>query len=657
MKTIIKSAWAVLLAFAVTVAAQAAGPVKISSPNNKITVDLKTGKGEFGWTVSKDGKQVYSMEDVWLSINGKKLGGEAAVKNVKTKAVSETIKPVVPLKFSTIESNYTEATVNFGGYTVELRVMDNAVAYRFVTKEKGEVIVDNESFTMIPADGYTTHFQPCSKPDFNTSFEERYRHMKTEEWVSEWANSHRLATVPMLLSGADDTQLLIGESDVDDYPRVFFRGNKKGITTAFPKAPLGWEPRGDRSWTITEEAYYIAKTQGTRSFPWRFVVVTDSKGILEQTVPVQLARRPVLEDTGWIKPGKVSWEWWNGATPYGPDVTFKAGNNYDTYAYYIDFAAHYGIEYIILDEGWAKSTRDPFTAKDELDLQKLINYGKSKNVGIILWLPWLTVEQHFDLFKKYAEWGVVGVKIDFMDHANQWMVNFYKRVMDEAAKHKLLVDMHGSFTPAGLEYEYPNMISYEGVLGLEQMGGCVPDNTTYLPYIRNAVGAADFTPGGMNNRQSTNYQGSRPNSSAHGTRAFQMALYVVLESGLQMLADNPTEYYKNDDCTRFIASVPTTWDETRALVTNVGKYTIVAKRKGDKWFIGGICEGFENQRTFNLKLDFLGDGEYKMTAFKDGVNANYQAMHYNKVEQKVNKSSTIEVTMMMNGGFAAVIEK
>ncbi|MBQ2011667.1 MAG: glycoside hydrolase family 97 N-terminal domain-containing protein, partial [Bacteroidaceae bacterium] len=250
MKKIIKSAWAVLLAFAATVAVQAAEPVKITSPNNKISVDLKTGKGEFGWTVSKDGQTVYSMEDVWLSINGKTLGGDAAVKNVKTKTVNETFKPVVPLKFSTIENNYTEATVNFGAYTVELRVMDNAVAYRFVTKMKGEVIVDNESFTMIPESGYTTHFQPCSKPDFNTSFEERYQHMEAEKWVNEWANNRKQATVPMLLSGANDTQLLIGESDVDDYPRVFLRGNKKGITTVFPKAPLGWEPRGDRSWTI-----------------------------------------------------------------------------------------------------------------------------------------------------------------------------------------------------------------------------------------------------------------------------------------------------------------------------------------------------------------------------------------------------------------------
>ena len=648
MKRFILKASVVLLAMLAPFAASA--DEKILSPGKVITVDLQTEKGKFGWTVSKNGKKVYSISDIRMIVDGKTLAGKAAVKSVKQKSVSETINPVVPLKFSTIESKYTQATVNFGSCAVEIRVMDNAVAYRFVTNMKGEILVDNEHFTLVPEDGFTAHYQQCNS--FNTAYEERYQHKEAKNWIRD----NRLATVPMLLSGEQDTQLLIGESDVDDYPRLFLKGNRKGVSAAFPGSPISWEPWGDRGEIITEEGYYIAKTQGKRAFPWRFVVITDSKGIIEQTVPTQLARRPAFKDTEWIKPGQVSWEWWNGAVPYGPEVTFRAGNNYDTYAYFIDFAAKYGVEYILLDEGWADNTRDPYKAKADMQLDRLIEYGKSKGVGIIIWLPWLTVENNFDLFEKYAEWGVAGVKIDFMDHADQWMVNFYKRVVAEAAKHKLLVDMHGSFSPSGLEYEYPNLLSYEGVLGLEQMGGCRPDNTLYIPFIRNAVGAADFTPGGMNNRQPDNYQGSRPNSSAAGTRAYQMALYVVLESGIQMLADNPAEYYKNDDCARYIASVPTTWDETRALESEVGKYVIVAKRKGKKWYIGGICEGEKSERVFNVKLDFLGDGEFSLTAFKDGINADMQAMHYNKVEKKVTKDSTIEIKMVKNGGFAAVIE-
>ncbi len=651
MKNIIKTISALLIATAVSTSMQAAAKVtKITSPNGKLSVELYTGKGELSWSVTRDGKPVYAETDIAITIGNQTLGSQSAPKSIKQRKVSQVIKPVVPLKFSTIQDDFTEATLDYGTYQLLLRVMNNAVAHRFVTKVKGEVEVKDEKFVIHPAKGFTSHMQTTSS--FNTSQEEAYQHKS----IADWQKEKTMTNVPILLSKDDDTQLLIGESDVDDYPRMFLTANEQGITTTFPKSPIEWEPRGDRSENITKEGDYIAKTQGTRAFPWRFVVVTDSKGIIEQTVPVQLARRSVLTDTSWIKPGKFSWEWWNGAAPYGPDVDFKAGCNYETYCYFADFAAKYGIEYILLDEGWAKSTRDPFHGNDQLRLPELIKYCNAKGVKIVLWLPWLTAYNNLDnLFKTYAEWGIPAVKIDFMDHADQWMVNFYKKVTAEAAKYKIMIDWHGAFTPAGLEYEYPNLMSYEGVRGLEQMGSCRPENTTYIPFIRNAVGGADFTPGGMNNMQPQQYHASRPNSGAMGTRAFQMALYVVLESSIQMLADNPTRYYQNDDCTRYIASVPTTWDETRALAADAGKYVIVAKRKGQKWFIGGICNGDE-ERTFQLKLDFLGEGQHSLTAFKDGLNAGYQAMHYNKVQQKVNRNSTIEVKMVKNGGWAAVIE-
>ena len=640
----------VLLASLFATTLHAAKSTIIKSPDGKLVVELQTAKGQFGWTVSRNGQPVYTESGISLNIDNKILGGDAAPKSVKQTRGTRTLTPPVPLKFSTIQDRYTEATINFGNYSVLLRVMDNAVAHRFVTNFKGEVEVKDEQFCILPSDGFTAHVQVCRS--FNTSYEEVYQHKS----IAEWQTAGETATVPALLSGADDTQLLIGESDVDDYPRLFLKANDKGIGTAFPKSPVEWEPRGDRGETITKEGDFIAKTQGKRAFPWRYVIVTDSKGIIEQTVPVQLARTSALTDVSWLKPGKFSWEWWNGAAPFGPDVDFKAGCNYETYCYFADFAAKYGIEYILLDEGWAKSTRDPFHGNDNLRLPELIKYCNAKGVKVVLWLPWLTVHQNFDtLFKTYAEWGIPAVKIDFMDHADQWMVNFYKRVTAEAAKYKIMVDWHGSFTPAGLEQEYPNLMSYEGVRGLEQMGSCRPENTTFIPFIRNAVGPADFTPGGMNNMQPDRYQATRPNSGAMGTRAFQLALYVVLESGIQMLADNPTRYYQNHDCTQFIASVPTIWDETRALEAKAGQYVIVAKRKGNKWFIGGICNGDE-ERTFKLKLDFIGAGQHHLTAFKDGLNAGYQAMHYNKVERDVTRDSEIEVKMVKNGGFAARID-
>ena len=526
--------------------------------------------------------------------------------------------------------------------------MDNAVVHRFVLNQKGDVEIMDERFSLRPTSDFTAHYQTASS--FNTSYEEPYQHKS----LSDWQQDDKMATAPLLLSAPDDTQLLIGESDVDDYPHMFLLTKDGAITTTFPKAPISWEPRGDRGEIITQEADYIAKTNGQRALPWRWVVVTDSKGIIEQTVPVQLARRNVLADTSWIKPGQFSWEWWNGATPYGPDVDFKAGCNYDTYCYFADFAAKYGVEYILLDEGWAKSTTDPFNGNDELRLPELIKYCDAKGVKIVLWLPWLAVYNNFDtIFKTYADWGITAVKIDFMDHADQWMVNFYKRVTAEAAKYHIAIDWHGAFTPAGLEYEYPNLLSYEGVRGLEMMGGCRPENTTYIPFIRNAVGAADFTPGGMFNMQPERYQATRPNSGTMGTRAFQMALYVVLESGVQMLADNPTRYYQNDDCTRYIASVPTTWDETRCLASKAGEYVVVAKRKGEQWFIGGITNG--EPRDLTLKLDFLDMGKHQLTAYSDGKSADYQAMHYNKKVSDVNNTSYVNIHMARNGGWAGVI--
>lgn len=625
--------------------------VKGTSPNGKISVFVEAGKNDISYMVYDGSTKIYTVNGLSLTVDGKNLT-KGGIKHTSSRTVSKIIKPVVPLKYSTINSKYNELTLNLGkSVQLQIAVMDNAVAHRFVTTTKGTKEIDSEKMRIVPAINVNCHLQ--QPHNFVSSYEEEYKHKSLTEWEGEGS----LASVPALLSGDNDRQLLISESGVDNYPRMFLRGTENGIEAAFPKVPLKWEPSGDRGEKIAKEADYIAKVSTLVALPWRWVAITDSKGLIEQTISVQLAPKSKLADTSWIKPGQVSWEWWNGATPYGTDVDFKAGNNYETYKYFADFAAKYGIKYILLDEGWAKSTRDPLTPKPELQLPKLISYAKSKGVEIILWLPWLTVEQHLDdVFKTYSSWGISAVKIDFMDHSDQWMVHYYTRVAKEAAKYHMLVDFHGSFTPAGLEQEYPNVISYEGVRGLEQMGGCRPDNYIYFPFMRNAVGPMDFTPGAMNNYQPSQYRADRPNSGAIGTRTSQMAMYVVFESGIQMLSDNPTLYYRNDESTRFITSVPTTWNETKCLAAEVGKYVVVAKRKGSKWFIGALNNGDEN-RTINVSLNFLSNGKnYKLNAFQDGVNADYQAMHYVKASDDVNKSSSIEIKMAKNGGWVATLE-
>ncbi|MBD5232853.1 MAG: glycoside hydrolase family 97 protein [Bacteroidales bacterium] len=626
----------------------------VASPDGKIAVDVDVDK-QITYSISLDGSPVLTDGVISLTLNGKTLGENPKVNSVSRKSVSDKINPVVAFKFSEIDNTYEQMLLKFAGkYSVEFRAFNDGVAYRVITDMKGKVEVDNEVFSVALPENYKLHGQLAG--GFKTSYEERYQHLSPEQWNN---SGDKFTELPILVELDGNRKVLISESALTDYPAMFLNplGTTDRLNSIFPKVPLKFGPDGDRSVKILEEADYIAKTDGKRAFPWRYFVVTSEDGqIIENTMTARLAEKSVIADPSWIKPGTTTWEWWNGATPYGPDVDFVAGCNTPTYKYFIDFASKYGVNYVLLDEGWAKSTRNPFDPNDELDLAELIKYGKSKNVGIILWLTWLTVENNFDLFEKYAEMGVDGVKIDFMDRSDQWMVNYYERVAEEAAKHGLFVDFHGSFKPAGLEYKYPNVLSYEGVRGMEQMGGCTPDNSVYLPYLRNAVGPMDYTPGAMLNYQPEKYRCDRPNSGSQGTRAYQMALYILWETGLQMLADNPTLYMANDDCTRFIAGVPVTTDETKALAAKAGEYTIAAKKKGDKWYVGGITNNDKQWREFDITLDFLGDGEYTLTSFEDGVNAPTQAMHYVKNSRKVKKGDTVKVKMARNGGYAAIIE-
>ena len=625
---------------------------QLASPSGNIRISVEL-TDQIQYDVTQGNQTLMDNCVIGLETANHQLGIHPKLNKVVRQNVNEELTPIVPLKFSTITNRYNQLLLKFkGGYSVEFRAFDDGFAYRFLTDLKGEQEIMNEILRLNFVDDCLLHLQ---QPDgFKTSYEEEYRHQTS----SEWKNSNRMALLPLLASTPKGDKILMSETNLTDYPAMFLKNDGQGgITAVFPRLPLEFGEDGDRSLKILKEANCIARTAGKRSYPWRYFVITDDdRKLIENTLSYRLAEKNVIENTSWIKPGLASWEWWNGATPYGPDVDFKAGCNLDTYKYFIDFASHYGVEYIVMDEGWAMNTRNPYKPNPSVDIHELIRYGKEKNVGIVLWLTWLTVENHFDLFETFEKWGVKGVKIDFMDRSDQWMVNFYERVAHEAAKHHLFVDFHGAFKPAGLEYKYPNVLSYEGVRGMEQMGGCRPDNSVYFPFIRNAVGAMDYTPGAMLSMQPEVYHSERPNSASIGTRAYQMALFVLFETGLQMMADNPPLYYSNDECTRFITQVPQTWDETIALEAKAGEYAIVAKRKGEQWYIGGMTNNRERERVFNISLDFLQEGKnYLMTSFEDGINADHQAMDYRKQEQSLKKGNHITVRLARNGGFAAVI--
>ena len=641
----------VLVFFSSTQAAEK--KVELVSPNKEIKVSLRI-TDKIYYSISYNGDVILKDNYLRLTLRDEVLGENPKLSGQKFSDADEMLSPVIPLKFSTVRNHYNQLRMDFkGNYSVEFRAYDDGIAYRFLTNKKGDIEVMNEDLAINFPAPYLLHMQQPGS--FKTAYEENYTHVNSNEWTPE----DKKAVLPLLIDTRKQYKILISESDLSDYPCMFLKSNgQNGLISTFPNNPLEFGEDGDRSLKLLKEADYIAKTSGKRTYPWRYFVITkDDKQLIENTMTFRLATKSVIGDPSWITPGQVSWEWWNDACPYGPDVNFVSGYNLETYKYYIDFASKYGISYILMDEGWAQSTRDPFTPNPHVDVHELIRYGKEKNVGIVLWLTWLTVENHMDLFKTFAEWGVKGVKIDFMDRSDQWMVKYYERVAEEAARYKLFVDFHGSFKPAGLEYKYPNVLSYEGVRGMEQMGGCTPDNSIYYPFLRNAVGPMDYTPGAMNSFQPNVYRADRPNSGSIGTRAYQLALYVIFESGLQMLADNPTLYYRNADCTEFITQVPTTWDETIALAAEVGEVAVVAKRKGDKWFIGGMTNNNKDVREIDICLDFLNDGRnYKMTSFKDGINAGRQAMDYRRNESSVKKNDIIKIKMVRNGGFAAVIE-
>lgn len=631
---------------------RAQNKLELISPNGELKVSLNLSDKIY-YSIDYNGDVLLKDNSLQLTLRNQVLGQNPKLRRQKRTSVDEQLTPIVPLKYAKVNNRYNQLLLTFKDYSVEFRAFDDGVAYRFITSQKGDVEVMNEEFAINFPSDYLLHLQQPG--GFHTAYEEPYTHVQSNAWKPE----ERIAVLPVLIDTQKDYKILISESDLADYPCMFLKGTgTNGAIFVFPKAPLAFAENSDRSVKITQEADYIAKTKGTRNYPWRYFVISkNDKQLIGNTMTYKLAEKNQLQDVSWIKPGQVSWEWWNDASPYGPDVNFVSGYNLDTYKYYIDFASKFGIPYIIMDEGWAKSTREPYTPNPKVDLHELIRYGKEKNVGIVLWLTWLTVENNFDLFKTFNEWGVKGLKIDFMDRSDQWMVNFYERVAREAAKHHLFVDFHGSFKPAGLEYKYPNVLSYEGVRGMEQMGGCYPDNSLYLPFMRNAVGPMDYTPGAMISMQPNVYRSERPNAASIGTRAYQLALFVVFESGLQMLADNPTLYYRNEDCTRFITQVPVTWDETVALEAKAGEYVIVAKRKGDKWFIGGMTNNGKKEREFTIKLDFLNkDRSYQMTSFEDGINAGRQAMDYRCKSSQVKAGEQLTIKMVRNGGFAAVIE-
>ena len=404
--------------------------IEVQSPDGKLKVNIEL-KDKIYYSIYSGKDLLLDNCSLSMILNNEVLGEQPKLQAMKRGKIDESIKREIPLKNAIVENHCNTLYLKMrGNYAIEFRVFNKGLAYRFITNKKGEIEIMGENFAIhFPAD-YLAHL---SQPDgFKTSYEYPYTHVRTKDYK----HTDRMSYLPVLLETDKQYKILISEADLQDYPCMFLQSTgNNGMQSLFPKCPLEFGEDGDRSLKILKEADYIAKTSGKRNFPWRFFVISDNdKDIVANEMVYILSSPCELEDYSWIKPGQVSWEWWHDARLYGVD--FRSGYNMDSYKYYIDFASTFGIPYIIMDEGWAKSTRDPFTPNPTIDLQELIKYGRERNVKIVLWLTWLTVENHFDLFKTFADWGIAGVKIDFMDRSDQWMVNYYERVAKEAAKHK-----------------------------------------------------------------------------------------------------------------------------------------------------------------------------------------------------------------------------
>ncbi|WP_167616398.1 glycoside hydrolase family 97 protein [Maribellus sediminis] len=631
----------------------AAKDYTLESPTGKITVKIAVGE-KISYEVLLNGKAIIEPSTISMTLDDATSWGIGEkVKKAKTASVSQELKPVVQRKFATIKDEYNQLTLSFKDHSLEVRAYDKGAAYRWISAKKGDYKVMSEEVNFnFPA-------------DHNIWFPEEESFMSHQERVylrDKLSNvgSDRFCSTGMLVDCGNNVKTYISESGLLDYAGLWLQGsdeNANALVGKFPGVVLEEELIRDRDMKPTKYADYIAECSGPRNFPWRVMLITENDAdLIQSDLIYQLAPEQLIENTDWIKPGKVAWDWWNANNIYGVD--FESGINNETYKYYIDFASKYGLDYIILDEGWYH-LGDVLDVVDDIDIRELVDYGKSKNVDIILWVVWKTLDDKLiEALDQFKAWGVKGIKIDFMQRDDQWMVNFYEKIAKECAKRELLVDFHGAYKPVGLDRAYPNVISYEGVRGLENNKWSElpdPEHNLTLPFIRMVAGPMDYTPGAMINKTKLNFNPVFTEPMSMGTRCHQLGLYVVFESPLQMLADNPSNYYREPECMEFLSAVPSTWDDTKVLEAKVSDYVAIARRSGDTWYVGALTDW--DPREMELKLDFLGDGTYTMKVWKDGINADKHAADFAQETVQVTSGSTVKVKMAPGGGWVAIISK
>lgn len=649
-----------------------AGNYEVSSPNGKLKVTITTDEG-VKWSVDYDGRQVLlpSAIDIRLS-QGRKTYGLGKVGKVARHTVNDSFKNPFYKKLNISDAYGQLLMYTTEKFTIEVRAYDDGAAYRLISSNKKPLTVTDETVEFCFGDDYQA-FVPYVNDNrggerYCYSFESYYDEVPLSKMYPD-----SLAITPLAVCLPDGMKAIVMDAGVENYPGMMLKKGEGNVLKAeFAPYPLEQEIGGyDRLNLVpTKRADYIAKFVKQQSLPWRAVVITERDAdILSCDMAQRLAPACRIADTSWIKPGKVAWDWWNNCNITGVD--FLSGMNTDTYLYYIDFAAKNRVEYIIIDEGWSGKESLMEGLSPDIDLKRLIAYGKEKGVGIILWSSWRNLIGSNPLggiaateavMKHYADMGIKGFKVDFFDRDDQQVIASAYQVAECAAKYHLYLDYHG-LKPFGIQRAYPNIFNFEGVKGLENSkweprvgDGPLHNQPRYdvtAPYLRMLAGPMDYTPGAMMNAMKDSFFGNNDHPMSQGTRVHQMAMYTTFEAPLQMMADSPTKYMQNQECTDFIAQIPTTFDETVAIDGQLGEYTVIARRKGSVWYVAAMTDW--TARDLTISLDFIGEGQHTADIFADGVNAHKEATDYKHTQQTVTSKDRLTVHLSSGGGWTAII--
>ena len=652
---------AALLAFCACSGAQAKD-YTVVSPNGKNTV---TVNDSMRIMVCHNGREIVAVK-AGLTLSGRSSDHSGKARSIHQVKSGSAPKEVVTENITAQFYRQKHVTVSYrkldlkltGGFGLQVRAYDEGVAYRFYTTSKRETVIADETADFrFPQDGrawlaYSTNEEKPFAMAFQNTYDETHLSEAKDKYVF----------LPATIESGD-VKVTILESDLRSYPGMFLK-EASGLTlhAAFPKYPKRMDYYKWRGMSyVAETEDYIAKSTGARTYPWRVMAITeDDTQMPVNNLVYALASPNQIGPTDWIRPGKVAWDWWNDWNLRGVD--FEAGINTRTYQYYIDFAAKNGIPYVVLDEGWYDSSKgDIMHPIAAIDLEALIDYGRERGVGIVLWTVFNVLDEHLiEACEKYAGMGVKGWKVDFMDRNDQTAVEMAERLASSCAQYRLLLDYHGFYAPTGMSRTYPNILNYEGVFGMEEARWAkketdMPRYDVTFPFIRMMAGQVDFTPGAMRNGTCENWVECYQNPVSMGTRCHQLACYIVHDSPFTMLCDAPTNYEREQACVDFITSLPDTFDETRIIQGKLGSYIIVARRNGSNWYLGGQTNW--DGRDVELSLDILPPGTYQATIVSDGINANHNAEDY-RIEQKtLTASDRLSLKMASGGGFVVKLIK